>query len=38
MSVDANALERETLEKKDRDELAKIAGAAIIAVAAATLP
>ena len=27
MSVDANALERETLEKKDRDELAKIAGA-----------
>lgn len=27
MSVDANALERETLERKDRDELAKIAAA-----------
>lgn len=27
MSVDANALERETLERKDRDELQKIAGA-----------
>lgn len=25
MSVDANALERETLERKDRDELQKIA-------------
>ena len=27
MSVDANALERETLERKDRDELQKIVGA-----------
>ena len=27
MGVDANALERETLERKDRDELQKIAGA-----------